>query len=155
MSNRYPVNAPRCHSNTGLLCRRRARSEIVFLVTTSVTTLFHNRYDKHSNYTESRRLYMTAQAPYVPTTSGQCYNDAIKTPTSYDAEEPDRKQYPQSPQASQLFSITATTTTGITQKVSVFTRQLSRRMSHRLPVNGYRCHSNTAHPLTPNEPDRK
>jgi hypothetical protein len=73
MSYRHPVNAQRCHSKNGILGRRKSRPEAVSTITASVTTLLHNRYDKHRYYTESRRLYMTGQVSYVPTTSGKCY----------------------------------------------------------------------------------
>jgi hypothetical protein len=40
-------------------------------VTTSVTTLFHNRHVKYRKYTESRLRSTTDQPSYVPSTSGQ------------------------------------------------------------------------------------
>jgi hypothetical protein len=67
-------------------------------------------------------------------------SDEVQIPAPSDAEEPDFKYYFPSPQA----SITAILTDRNTQKVGVFTRLLSPRMSHRLPVNGSRCLKNTS-----------
>jgi hypothetical protein len=47
------------------------RPEIVFPVTASVTTPFHNRHAKYRKYTESRLRSTTDQPSYVPSTSGQ------------------------------------------------------------------------------------
>jgi hypothetical protein len=71
MSHRLPVNGNRCLSNSDTRCRRKIRPEIVNLVTTSVTTLFHNRHDKYRKYTESRLRSTTDQPTYVPSTCGQ------------------------------------------------------------------------------------
>jgi hypothetical protein len=68
--------------------------------------------------------------------------NANHTPAPYGAEQPDRKWYSPSPQASQHFSITATLNTENTQKVGVFPPPLNHRMSHRLLVNDSRCISN-------------
>jgi hypothetical protein len=54
------------------------RPEIVFPVTASVTTLFHNRHAKYRKYTESRLRSTTDQPPYVPSTSGQRQSMPLK-----------------------------------------------------------------------------
>jgi hypothetical protein len=46
-------------------------AKIVFPVTASVTTLFHNRRGKYRKHTESRRLSTIAHPSCVPSTSGQ------------------------------------------------------------------------------------
>jgi hypothetical protein len=75
MSDRLPVNGNRRYSIWHPLAPKNL-TEIVFLVTASVTTLFHNRHAKYRKYTESRRLSTTAHPPYVPSTSGFTAIDA-------------------------------------------------------------------------------
>jgi shikimate kinase len=64
--------------NSGTLCRRKTRPELVLPFTASVTTLFHNRHAKYRKYTESRLRSTTDQPSYVPSTSGQRQSMPLK-----------------------------------------------------------------------------
>jgi hypothetical protein len=100
--HRLPVNGSRCSRNAGICRRRRTRPEIVFPVTASVTTLFHNRHAKYWKYTESRRLFTTAQPPCVPSTSGQRQTMPLTHWHPLTPKQPDRKL---------VFPVTASVTT--------------------------------------------
>jgi hypothetical protein len=78
MSDRLSVNGNQCFPNSGTPRRRKTRPEIVFPVTTSVTTLFHNRHVKYRKDTESRLRSTTDQPSYVMSTSYQRQSMPLK-----------------------------------------------------------------------------
>jgi hypothetical protein len=90
LSHELPVDGNRCPSNTGTLRRQTTRPEILFRLTASLKTLFHNRHAKYTKIGVFPTEF-THRLSHRPAVHGAV--DVPQTPALYDAEQTDRKYY--------------------------------------------------------------
>jgi hypothetical protein len=107
LSHRLAVDGNQCPSNSGTLCRRNTRSEIIFPLTASLKTLCHNRHAKYIKIGVFPRQLTYRMSHRLPVDGNRC----TQSPAPSDAEQPDWKYYSLQPQATKHFAITATLNT--------------------------------------------
>jgi hypothetical protein len=103
-------------------------------VTSSFTTLFHNRHAKCRKYTESRLRSTTDHPPYVASNSGKRQSMHLKQRNPLTPKNPTRIIIFRHCKRHNTFPITATLNTGNIQKVGFVRRPISHRISRQPPV---------------------